>query len=766
MAMSCKFVTVLILSATAVTVCSGAAIAANAPAAGPPTDSALEVQEVIVTARKREERLQDVPISIAAITGKDLTERGIPDVAALSNATPNLEINNGRADGGGSTAQIYIRGVGQNDFLIPNDPGVGLYVDDVYVSRSSGAITGLLDLQSVEVLRGPQGTLYGKNTIGGAVRITSAKPSLDAESGRFGVTVGTYQRHDFNGSVNLPVTDDFAIRIAGSSRTTEDIGHRVLDPTGQGTGNINEVATRVSALYKPSDPFEILVSGDYTRTRQHGPYGANSGYIPGASPLIDALNATVYPSLATSLGLPAGSIFDGRWVSSPKIDYGTGPNQDDFDVSGLSAVVTYAFDSHISLKSITAYRTVRSTAGRDGDHSPFPVLETIVKDDNEQYSQELQLNGLYDRLKWTTGLYYLKENLKDTYNAKLWDGLINSSIPVDFNAQSLSRLHGTSLAVFGQGTYDITTAFHLTLGGRFNREKKDFYTKWYFLVQPREFTCPGIDVAGQYDNCKSTDNVFTPAASLSLNVTDDALLYVSYSEGFKAGGWTPRLFSQQSLRRDSPEHLRAFELGIKSEWFDRRLVINADAFYSKYKDLQLTSVLADSQGNPQPVVENAGSARITGGELEATARITRTTTFNLALGVIDAKYTHLDPGVSFGINNKLPDTPPVSLTASLMQDFPLPNGAVASARVDASYKGKTYKDPDNSHRIIQDPYALVNARLSYRAASGKWETSLFGTNLSNKQYLVSGLDLASTFGFVESYYGRPREAGVDLNVFF
>jgi iron complex outermembrane receptor protein len=727
---------------------------------------ALEIQEVIVTARKREERLQDVPISIAAISGKELTDRGFADVASLSNATPNLEINNGRADGGGSTAQIYIRGVGQNDFLIPNDPGVGLYVDDVYVSRSSGAITGLMDLQSVEVLRGPQGTLYGKNTIGGAVRITSAKPSLDTESGRFGVTVGTYQRHDFNGSINLPVTDELAIRVAGSSRSTDDIGHRVLDPSGAGTGNINETATRIQALYEPLDRLQVLVTGDYTRTRQHGPYGANSGYIPGASPLIDALNSSVYPAMAASLGLPAGSQFDGRWVSSPKIDYGTGPNQDDFDVSGISAVVSYSINSHLSLKSISAYRTVRSTAGRDGDHSPFPVLETIVKDDNEQYSQEFQLNGTYERFNWTTGLYYLKENLKDTYDAKLWDGLIDSPVAVDFDAHSLSRLHGTSLAAFGQGTYNLTSSLHLTLGGRFNREQKDFYEKWYFLVQPREFTCPGIDVSGQYDNCKSTDNVFTPAASLSFNVSSDALLYFSYSEGFKAGGWTPRLFSQQSLRRDSPERLKAFELGIKSEWFDRRLVLNADAFYSKYRDLQLTSVLADSQGNPQPVVENAGAARITGGELEATAKLTRTTTFDLAVGVIDAKYTYLDPGVSFGIHNKLPDTPPVSLNAALRQDFPIPDGALISLRVDASYKGKTYKDPDNSPRIIQDPYALVNARLTYRAASGKWETALFGTNLANKQYLVSGLDLASTFGFVESYYGRPREAGIDLNIYF
>jgi len=720
----------------------------------------------VVTARKREERLQDVPISITAISGKELGERGLSDVGALTNSTPNLEINNGRPDGGGSAAQIFIRGVGQNDFLIPNDPGVGLYVDDVYVARSSGAITGLMDLQSIEVLRGPQGTLYGKNTIGGALRITTLKPSFEDTSGRMGLTLGTYNRVDVNASVNLPMSDTFAVRVAGSSRTTNDIGERVLDPSGQGTGDINEHALRLTSRYQAATGLEILLSGDYTRTRQHGPYGANSAFLPNA--LTNALNDEYYPTINARLGLPADSRFDNRYVSGPGTDYGTGSNQNDFDTWGVSGVVNYDINDQLALKSITAYRHVWSVAGRDGDHSPYPLLDTIVTDRNAQFSQEFQLNGSFERFKWTTGVYYLREDLHDSYVTKLWDGLVTTSIPLDFNAHSNATLDGTSLAVFGQGTYDLTDRWQLTVGGRYNREKKDFTNRWFFLEQPREYTCPGLDVHGVFDNCSKTDKVFTPMASLAWKVTPDVLLYASYSEGFKAGGWTPRLFSQTSLERNDPEKLKAYEVGIKSQWFDNRLIVNADVFRSNYTDLQLTSVLADASGSPQPVVQNAGKARIDGFELEATAKIAGNTTLQLGIGVLDGKYLQLDPGVlaNIHLDYKLPDTPTATVSASIQQDFPLHSGALASARIDANYKGKTYKEPGNSPYNIQDPYTLLNARVSYTSANGTWALAAFGTNLTDEQYLVNGLDLAATFGFVESYYGRPREAGVELTIHF
>lgn len=743
---------------------SAASTDAEAPAATPdPT-----LADIVVTARRRAESLQKVPISITAFSGEGLKERGVQDLKGLSNFTPNLELNSGRPDGGGTTAQIYIRGVGQNDFLIPNDPGVGLYVDDVYVSRSSGAVSGLSDVASIEVLRGPQGTLYGKNTIGGAVRITTTRPDLNDFSGRMAVTLGSYGRHDFTGSVNVPLGDDLAVRIAGASRNTNDIGKRPLDPSGRGTGNINQQAGRIVALYRPSSDLSLTVIGDYTRTDQHQAYGANRGYFAGASALIDVLNASVYPRLATSLGLPVGTTFDGRWVSTPKRNFGTGPNIDKFDVWGLSATTAYDLTADIQLKSITAYRSVKGVAGRDGDASPFPVLETISRDDNEQFSQEIQLNGssLADRFKWTLGLYYLRENLENRLSGSLWGGLAQSPVGQSFDPTSLGRLKGNSYAVFGQGTYDLSDRLHLTLGGRYNIEKKDFQNRWTFAQPNRSFTCPGVFVDGVFRECKSTDKVFTPAASIGYDVTPTVLTYASYSEGFKAGGWTPRLFSQQSLKQFRPEKLKAYEAGVKSSFLDRRVILNADMFYSDYSDLQLTSVLADSQGNPQPVVENAGSARIWGIEAETTIRLGGGTRIQGGLGFIDARYTRLDPGVSFGLDNKLPDVPPLTVTGSINQDVAMANGGNVTLQLDGSYKGKTYKDPGNSPFVIQRPFVLLNARASYSPAGAQWTLAVFGTNLLDKQYLVNGLDLRGTFGIIESYFGRPREFGAEFSVKF
>lgn len=732
---------------------------------GAAPDNGLTIQEVVVTARRREENLQNVPISIDVMSGEELTQRQLVDVGTLTNSTPNLEINNGRTDGGQSTAQIMIRGVGQNDFLIPNDPGVGLYVDDVYVARSSGGVSSLVDIQSVEVLRGPQGTLYGKDTIGGAVRITTVKPSFDGTYGEAGVTYGSYDRLDFYGIENLPVSDTLALRFTGSSRSTNDIGYRVLQP-GQGDGDIDQQQARLSALYAPTQGLSFLLSAEYTRARQDGGYGAMS-YFSGNG-LISALN-TYYPSLDASLGLPVGTIFDGRYVTGPKYTYGTGPNADDFDTWGLSGVLTYEINDHLSIKSISAYRYTTDLVGRDGDFSPFPVLETTVRDWNGQFSEEFQLNGNYGRVQWTNGLYFIDENLKNTYDSNLWGGLVYTPVDIDFDAHSLSTLRQTSLALYGQGTYDITDQLHLTVGARVSQETKHFYEDWYFLIQPRSYTCPGIDVTGNYDDCRHTDNIFTPMAALSYNLTSNVMGYVSYSDGFKAGGWTPRLFSQTSLSRYSPEKLRAYEVGFKSDWLDRRLIVNADVFYSDYRDLQLTEVLADASGAPQPVVENAGHARIWGVEMDSKAKVTSNTTLELALGTLDTKYLQLDPGVlqSVHLNYNLPDAPPLTVNLSVQQNLPaFPSGAVISARVDANYKGRTYKEPDNSPYLVQSPYSLLNARLTYTPPSEKWEISAFATNITNKLYLTNGEDLRSTFGFVESYYGRPREAGVSFKMHF
>ncbi len=338
--------------------------AVQTAAAGP------DIGDIVVTARRRAESVQKVPISIIAVTGATLKSQGITDLKQFSSFAPGVNINNGRPDGGGTTAQVYIRGVGQNDFLIPNEPGVGLYVDDVYVASSSGALNSLGDIASIEVLRGPQGTLYGKNTIGGAIRITTTKPDLEKFSGSATITGGSYNRHDIAAGVNIPLGDTAAVRLSAISRHTDDLQKRYLDKDGEGQGNIGQDAVRGVLLWKPSSTFDLTVSGDYTRIRQHQGYGGNIGYVAGGSPLVDALNREWYPRINSQLGLPANAQFDSRWATAPGAVGATGPNSDHYDVWGVSAVANLRLSEDVSLKSITAFRRVKGFAGRDGDSSP------------------------------------------------------------------------------------------------------------------------------------------------------------------------------------------------------------------------------------------------------------------------------------------------------------------------------------------------------------------------------------------------------------
>ncbi len=747
------------------------AVAPDASAAQQAGDAAPQTNpgnaEIVVTARRRAESIQKVPISITAVTGDTLKSQGVQDLKQFSSFTPGVSINNGRPDGGGTTAQIFIRGVGQNDFLIPNEPGVGLYVDDVYVASSSGALNSLGDIASIEVLRGPQGTLYGKNTIGGAIRITTVKPDLNALSGSGSIALGSYNRLDVSAGINVPLNETIALRLSAISRHTDDLQKRYLDQNGEGQGNINQDAARAVLLWRPTSALEVTLSGDYTRIRQHQAYGGNIAYVAGGSPLIDALNAQYYPRINGQLGLPADSRFDGRWATAPGDVGATGPNADHYNVWGVSGIIQYQISPDISIKSITAYRAAKGFAGRDGDSSPYAVTETTSYDDNTQFSQELQLNGssFGGRFKWTTGLYFMHQELENRIVARLWDGLVTTTIPIDFNARSLSQLSGNSYAVFGQGTFDITAKLHLTAGARYNRETRDFRNNWFFLVQPRSFTCPGVDVTGQRIVCESTDNVFTPAASLAYDLTRDAMLYASYSDGFKVGGWTPRLFSQQSLKRYLPERLKAYELGLKTSWFDRRLTFNIDVFQSDYSNLQLTSILADSTGAPQPVVQNAGAARIRGVESDMTLRLGGTR-LQAGLSYLDGEYRRLDPSVSFPLSAKLPETPKLSLNASAQQTFELATKDTVMLRVDGTYRSKTYKDPANVEAIAQRPYVLLNGRIAYTLTDQNVTIAGFVTNLTNKRYIVSGLDIASTFSMYEAYFGRPREFGVEASVRF
>jgi iron complex outermembrane receptor protein len=701
-------------------------------------------------------------VSVTALPAAEIEERSIRDFADLSAWVPNLEINNGRVDGGRSTAQIYMRGVGQTDFLFPNDPGVGLYVDDVYFSRTVGGVVGLVDIEQVEVLRGPQGTLYGKNTIGGAIKITSVKPT-GASGGEATITVGSYERLDAKASIEFPIAGEaLSARISAASRSAGDIGERPSDVSGEGNGDVNEDAVRAQLRWRPTDRTDVLFTADYTRQRQHS--GLGTLVDTPASGVIDLWNATVAPEIASSLGLPADAVFDSSWIGSRKVSNATENNLDDLDVWGVSLVGTFQLAEAVTLKSITAYRAVDSTAGRDGDHSPFPILQTISVEDDSQISQEFQFSGVAvdERLNWFVGLYGIWDDLSNQIrDSQLLDGFYDVLGTLDLNVRSWSALDGSSLATFGQLSFDVTEQLSISAGGRYTREEKRYDLIWGF---PASNTWV-IGQPGEPLRSEQTWTEFTPDFKVSFKPGPDSQLYASYAEGFKAGGWNPRPFSPDEFSEFDPERLNSYEIGWKANLLDKRLALAVAAFYSDYQDIQLTSVTINDEGGVAPVVENAGKARITGIEAEFSGRITDSVSGQLGIGYMDAEYVELDPGVSFDKSNGLPETPEFTINGALRYDTTFANGIEVGLRLDGSYKSKTYKDPANSPQLTQDSFTLFNARATFRRSGSPWEVAIFGTNLTDESYLTNGV-IVELFGMVEAYFGRPREIGASVTYSF
>ncbi|MGE4035991.1 MAG: TonB-dependent receptor, partial [Parvularculaceae bacterium] len=531
--------------------------------------TAAASDEVIVTARRREESLQDVPVSVSAFTNEGLENRGISNLQGINNFTPNLELTNGRPDGGGSAAQIYIRGVGQSDFLFPNDPGVGLYVDDIYLARTVGGMLGLVDVERVEVLRGPQGTLYGKNTIGGAVKIVTVKPQLDEWSGRIRATYGSFDRMDFSGAVNIPLGDVLAARLEAAKFERDGYVTRLFD--GIDLGNEDKEVLRGDLLFQPSEDFSFRLTGDIQSQRQNGapgnlllvvPSTAAAVPIPGAidpvtnqqdfvdgTGLVEALyNPVVVPVIAPGLGLPATTAFDSRWVTGdPHLSNGTAPVRDDNDIWGVSAVADWALNDDLAVKSMTSYRQLQATFGRDGDHSPLPIVSTFNRFEQNQFSQELQLSGssFGDRLKWLAGGYYFHEEGDDRNNVQLLSGTFDV-VGFELDLIPINSIESNSYAGFLHGDFEVTDRIALTAGIRYTYEEKTLerdhrLTKSGVIITRREKGLPDLgDFSPIGPPLEENWDALSPKAGISYKANDDTLLYFSFSQGFKSGGWSPR----------------------------------------------------------------------------------------------------------------------------------------------------------------------------------------------------------------------------------
>ncbi|MCC5862497.1 MAG: TonB-dependent receptor plug domain-containing protein, partial [Gammaproteobacteria bacterium] len=374
------------------------------------------VEEIVVTARKREETIQNTPVSMTAFSGEGIEARNIDSFSDLSNFAPNLDISGGIPNGGGSATQIFIRGVGQDDYSFPNEPGVGLYIDGVYISRSAAGDFGFLDIERIEVLRGPQGTLYGRNTIGGAVKVITAAPTGELE-GRLGATVGSYNRRDIFGHLDFPISDTVSGKIGGAVRKRDGLGTNFI---GQDLGNTDELTTRGALRFQPSDDLDIIFRADYLRQRQDGPAGSMVRFDPNDA-TEGLINALIAPARAAELGLqPPFDRYGDAWVRTLAADGrgvynsgGTVETRDWADIWGISMSVDWAIGD-LALNSITAFRDYDIDIRRDSEHTPFDIVQVDNPETYWQLSQEFQLNGLSmdGRLNWVVGLYGLLEDGK------------------------------------------------------------------------------------------------------------------------------------------------------------------------------------------------------------------------------------------------------------------------------------------------------------------------------------------------------------------
>jgi len=740
--------------------------------------------EIVVTARKREESLQEVPISITALSGDELEARSMRDLTEVADFTPNLDFSvSGGAGGSPSEATVYIRGVGQIETGIFADPGVGIYVDGVYVARAQGAVFDLLGLERVEVLRGPQGTLFGKNTTGGAIQLITRRPGPELE-GHASVRAGNLDRLDVEGRVAGPLGD----RLFGSlsALTTSRDGYVRSLATGEVLNDDDRDVARGALRWLATDRVTVDFLTDATRERE-------SSLDQGLVALFGGPVGDFYNRVVGDFGFP--TLDDSFITGDLTTSFSTFPSRNDGDVFSSTLRVSWA-GAATNLLSITNYREYEYQGSSDLDGTPIRFFDRTFRQEQEQVSQELQLSGLAfdDRLEWLVGGLYFQEDPRDRSVAFAFENLFQAlemapgpiysppGAPPElcdpgppppevvcfggagnpanlfwFNGDGAFddlRIKTTSYAAFGEGTLAVGDRLSLTAGLRYTYDEKDF----------RFFTDPMSSPARTITDRESWDQ-WSPRLSLSFQVRDNLLLYLSASQGFKSGGFNAtRSMTRESLPPYDPETLWAYEGGFKTELAGNRLRLNGSAFYYDYDDIQFAAFLV-VDGELLFAIQNAATARIQGFELELEALPFPGFLVSGSLGYVDSEYTDLRAQGNATLDGEVPKTPDWTGTVSLQYAFQLADAGSMIVRGDYSYRGAYFNDVANTPFIEQEAFGLVNARIVYAFPSDRWELALFGTNLTDELYLEHGFAAANA-GVAVGIAARPREWGLSAQVRF
>jgi iron complex outermembrane receptor protein len=750
---------------------SGAALGAGLaccaqPAIAQDRTGQSQVQEVVVTAQHRTENIQSVPIAIQAFTGKALRDLGVKTSTDLGQFTPNVEI--ALPNGEGNQPIISIRGIGLNDYDTNNAGPNGVYMDEVYLSSPASQTFQTFDLDRVEVLKGPQGTLYGRNTSGGAINFVSAKPT-DQPSGNLHIDYGSFNTLNVEGAAGGPIRPNLDGRVAFT--VNESGGYMWNALTGDQENGANNIAARVELLYKPSDRLKILlnVHGGYLDNRP-----SEYRHIGDIDPVTSAQCSVARTN--------AGDCVDLFGYGTPKKFYdGSFNRTQHLRISNLGADVRADYAAgNVDLTSITALEYSDKLHPEDSDASPNRLLEIDYGVKTTTFTQELRASETRERFNWVAGAYYLYENLSQdqplqalldidqVYGPGSGDGLA-------LKTYDQSRQISQAGAVFGQTEIDLTSKLKLIVGGRYTTETKSFDYQGSVQYQDGGENNFGPIMTLANSRQSLSDSAFSWRAGLNYSLTPKVMAYLSVATGFKSGDFNGSFLSTNAdeiarqLRPVAPETVTAYEIGVKSSFFDRRLILNAAAFYNDYKDMQvfvLVPPVAGGTGFPVDVLDNAPRAHTDGLDLQLTAKPASPLTATVQLGVLETRLdtyvSDRDPSQPDYSGNQLPLSP--HLSASILLEYRGHAGpGDFSIQGSANYKGHAFFDISNSPYLDQAAYWIENVRVAYALSGQTWEIAAYVHNLSGEQYYVDKFDLTNPFGLIQGVVGQPRTVGVELN---
>lgn len=709
------------------------------PAGAQNEDEAAEGgnQEIVVTARRRAENLQDVPISVTALDGETLEDQGAIDLTAVMQKSPNTTLQVAR--GSNSTLIGFIRGIGQQDPLWGFEPGVGLYLDDVYVARPQAAVLDIFDVERVEVLRGPQGTLYGRNTIGGAVKYVTRRLGNDF-GGRVRGSYGSYDQVDLVGAVTLPLAD--TLSIGGGVAWLQRGGFGENLTTGGEHYNKDVLAARASAEFTPTPDLFFRLSGDWIRDKSNARHGhrevGNAG-LPDFEPLDDEYDTRA----------------------------GAG-DSNEVETRGASLTGEYRLNPAVTLKSITAYRDGETNGIIDFDNTPAPALDIPAFYQDNQFSQEFQLVYEGDRLQGVAGVYYLDGHAAGAFDTVL--GLANLSILTTGNVDT------RSLAAFGDMSYSLSDQLRVSLGGRYtsDRRRGTVLRETYLGIRTPFFgneSAVRLRTNTDYTN-QRTDNQFTPRASISYLPTRDLTFYASYSKGFKSGGFDMRgdaTLTPSTVEGYDPEVVDAYEVGVKTYALDSAVYFALAGFYSDYRDQQFTVQFPNATGtNVASFVTNAGNSRIWGLEAETRATISDNLSVSAMAGYINADFKQvtsfaLAPDGSIGEVDvsdlwNFQNTPKYTFAVTPTWTQHLGASGRISITPSLSYRSEYQQFEVPNPILDEDGYSLVDAAIVWTSADERFQLSAVGRNLTDSRYRIGGYNFpGALFGnSIIAFYGPPR----------